>query len=88
MGWGGHEGRMQQLAEVLSAPEAHLPAVIALRDALAAGQHCCHHVVCRACIRQSHSSVSNCNQCCVRQGNGLLCTSLALPRTQAAANLT
>lgn len=36
--WGGRDGRVQRLAEVLSALEAHLPAVVALRDALAAGQ--------------------------------------------------
>jgi hypothetical protein len=37
--WSGSEDRVQRLAEVVSAPEAHLPAAIAMRDALAAGEH-------------------------------------------------
>jgi hypothetical protein len=37
LAWSGSKDRVQWLAEVLS-PEAHLPALVAVRDALAAGQ--------------------------------------------------
>lgn len=61
--WGGREGRVQRLAEVLSAPEAHLPAVIARRDALAAGQHCMLCVVCRACTRLMSKPLCSASDC-------------------------
>jgi hypothetical protein len=91
--WGGREGRVQRLAEVLAAPEAHLPSVIALRDALAAGRHCslsctwCGQQYIRLMLKPLGHVISNCNNCCTRQGHHRFCYGLASPRTDDAAHL-